>query len=165
MAKTAGGVRRTKPESVEERAGRKIMAVLADIRLNGHSRAAPFKIGSVEKRMSDFAERNGIELGSRDVYMTSESIAHATRDSKRKKDLAVSDSDLSSFPSKRTEMDLYYDTRNGNFIYTDGNTKYVVHPNYEMKISRKKKKVVNFVTASKVTDKKEFNMKEYKKIR
>ena len=165
MAKTSGGVRNNKPKSVAQRAKEKIITVLSDIRRQGFSRISPFKIGSVEKRMSDFAKENGIELGSRDVYMTSAAIAHAKRDSKKGKDLAVSDSELSSFPSRLKRMDLYYDTRNGNFIYTNGDTKYVVHPNYEMKISREKKKVVNFVTASRVTDKNEFNMKEYKKIR
>lgn len=62
-------------------------------------------------------------------------------------------------------MDLYYDSRTGNFTYTDGNTKYILHPNYDIKMSGGKRKLVNFITASKVIDKYEFRMKEYKKIR
>lgn len=141
------------------------MTVLSDIRRQGFSRITPFKIGSVEKRMSDFAKSNGIELGSRDVYMSSSAIAHATRDSKRAKGLSVSDEDLTAFPGRRRKMDLYHDTRTGNFTYTDGKTKYVVHPNYEIKMPGGKRKLVNFITASKVIDKYEFRMEEYKKIR
>ena len=36
--------------------------------------------------------------------------------------------------SKRFSMELYYDGE--YFIYTDGKSKYIVHPNYKMKISR-----------------------------
>lgn len=156
MAKTAGGVRYIRPKSVSERAKENIMAVLSDIKAQGFSQMSPFKIGGVE---------NGIELGSKDIYMSSSAIAHATRDSKKTKGLTVSDADLASFPSKRKKMDLYYDSRTGNFTYTDGNTKYILHPNYDIKMSGGKRKLVNFITASKVIDKYEFRMKEYKKIR
>ena len=133
MAKTSGGVRGNRPKNVTQQAKEQIMTVLADIKRQGFSRITPFKIGSVEKRMADFARRNGIELGSRDVYMSSSAIAHATRDSKR--------------------------------VKGDGKAKYVVHPNYEIKMRGGKRKLVNFITASKVIDKYEFRMEEYKKIR
>ena len=138
--------------------------VLSDIRRQGFSRISPFKIGSVEKRMSDFAGLNGIKLGSKDVYMSSSAIAHATRDSKQAKGLTVSDADLASFPSKRKKMSLYFDTRTGNFTYTDGKTKYIVHPNYEIKMLGGKRKLVNFITASRLNSPQEFIMKKYKKI-
>ena len=164
MAKTAGGIRQTRPKSVAARAKDKIMMVLSDIRRQGFSRISPFKIGSVEKRMSDFAGLNGIKLGSKDVYMSSSAIAHATRDSKQAKGLTVSDADLASFPSKRKKMSLYFDTRTGNFTYTDGKTKYIVHPNYEIKMLGGKRKLVNFITASRLNSPQEFIMKKYKKI-
>ena len=165
MAKTSGAVRQTRPKGVAEKAKEKILTVLSDIKQQGYSRLPPFKIGSVEKRMSTFAERNDIKLASRDVYMSASAIAHATRDSKRAKGLVVSDKDLAAFPSRRKKMDLYYDTRTGNFTYTDGKTKYIMHPSYETKIARGKTKLVYFITASKVIDKNEFRMKEYKRIR
>lgn len=140
------------------------MTVLSDIRRQGFSRITPFKIGSVEKRMSDFAKSNGIDLGSRDVYMSSSAIAHATRDSKRAKGLSVPDEDLTAFPSRRKKMDLYYDTRTGNFTYTNGKSKYVVHPNYEIKIPGGRRKLVNFITASRIESKQEFIMSKYTKI-
>ena len=40
----------------------------------------------------------------------------------------------------------------------------VVHPNYQMKVCREVVKLVNFITATKRTDKKEFNGKRYVKI-
>ena len=164
MAKTSGGVRNNKPKSVAQRAKEKIITVLSDIRRQGFSRISPFRIGSVEKRMSDFAKENGIELGSRDVYMSSSAIAHAIRDSKQAKGLAVSGNNLASFPSRRKRMDLYYDSTTKNFTYTDGKTKYVVHPNYRLTLPDGKKKVVNFITASK-TDGNEFNQRNYTRIR
>lgn len=58
-------------------------------------------------------------------------------------------------------MDLYFDGE--KFIYTDYKAKFIVHPNYEMKIKGKKTKKVNLVTAGKVTDPKEFKMKKIQK--
>ena len=43
-------------------------------------------------------------------------------------------------------------------------SKFIVHPNYKMKISREVVKLVNFITATRRTDKKEFNGKRYIKI-
>lgn len=165
MAKTSGAVRQTRPKGVAEKAKEKILTVLSDIKRQGYSRIPPFKIGSVEKRMSTFAERNDIKLASRDVYMSASAIAHATRNSKRAKGLVVSDKDLAAFPSRRKKMDLYYDTRTGNFTYTDGKTKYIMHPSYETKIARGKTKLVYFITASKIESEQEFLMGKYIKIR
>ena len=60
-------------------------------------------------------------------------------------------------------MDLYYDGE--CFIYTDGKSKYIVHPNYKMKISREVVKLVNFITATKVRDPMEFTLPKYKKVK
>ena len=164
MAKTYGGVRENGYKNITTQAKEKIMNVLSDIREQGFSRITPFKIGGVEKRMTSFASENGITLGSKDVYMSSASIAHATRDSRQAKGLAVSDKDLADFPSKRSKMALYYDTRSNNFTYTDGKTKYVVHPNYSIKMPNGRQKIVNFITASKIENAQEFIMDKYKKI-
>lgn len=143
-------------------ASRKIAKVLSDIRRQGYSRAMPFSIGKVERRMRDYAERNGITLGSNDVYMSSVSIAHAMRDTKERKGLTVTDSELISFPLRRRNMDLFYD---GNgFVYTDMKTKYVVHNNYKIKLNRNRQRTVMFVTAGKVTDPNEFYQQKYIKI-
>lgn len=165
VAKTAGGIRSNGDKSISAQAKEKILSVFSDIKQQGFSRISPFKIGSVEKRMKEFARQNGIELGSKDLYMSSAAIAHATRDSKKAKGLTVSEMDLASFPSKRKKMDLYYDSRTGNFTYANGRVKYIVHPNYSIKMPGGKQKLVNFITASKIEDKREFGMGVYKKIR
>ena len=146
------------PESVEEL----IAIVLADIRAKGYSTQQPFEIGKVEERMKQFAERSGIILGGDGLFMSAKQLQHSMRPSKGAKDLVVDEAELIRFPSARYAMDLYYDGE--CFIYTNGHSKFIVHPNYEIKVSRGKYRVVNFITATKAKDKKEFNGKRYVKI-
>jgi hypothetical protein len=140
----------------------KIAGVLSDIRQKGYSSVQPFSIGKVEERMTIFAQANGVVLASNELYMSAKQLQHCMRASKGAKGLVVDDADLIGFPKNRFQMDLYYDGE--CFIYTDGNSKFIVHPNYQMKVSREVVKLVNFITATKRTDKKEFNGKRYIKI-
>ena len=139
-----------------------IASVVTDIRLKGFSSVQPFSIGKIETRMFQFAQTNSIILASDELYMSVKQLQHSMRPSKKAKGLVVSDSDLIGFPKNRFSMELYYDGE--CFIYTDGLSKFIVHPNYQMKISRDVVKCVNFITASRRTDKKEFNGKRYIKI-
>ena len=139
-----------------------IASVVADIRLKGFSTVQPFSIGKIETRMIQFAQTNSIILASDELYMSVKQLQHSMRASKKAKGLVVSDSDLIRFPKNRFSMELYYDGE--CFIYTDGLSKFIVHPNYQMKISRDIVKCVNFITASRRIDKKEFNGKRYIKI-
>ena len=139
-----------------------IALVLSDIRQKGFSSVQPFSIGKVEERMMLFAQANNVTLASDDLYMSAKQLQHSMRGSKVAKGLVVADSDLINFPQSRFQMDLYYDGE--CFIYTDGTSKFIVHPNYQMKVSREVVKLVNFITATKRTDKKEFNGKRYIKI-
>ena len=59
-------------------------------------------------------------------------------------------------------MDLYYDGE--CFIYTNGRSKFVIHPNYKMKICRDYVQVVNYITATKAKDPAEFTLLKYIKI-
>ena len=59
-------------------------------------------------------------------------------------------------------MDLYFDGE--CFIYANGLSKFIVHPNYKMKITREVVKRVNFITATRRTDKNEFNGRRYIKV-
>lgn len=141
----------------------KIKKVIRDLKSpKGYSSQKPFSIGLVEKRMSNFASENGIELSSKSVYMSTKSITHAIRKTKGEKGLTVKGKDLIDFPSKRRSMDLFYDGK--SFVYTDYKTKYIIHPNYKMKIDRKKISKVNFVTAGRVADPNEFKLKKYIKV-
>ncbi len=139
-----------------------IASVLSDIHQKGYSSVQPFSIGKVEERMVLFAQANAITLASDELYMSAKQLQHCMRASKGAKGLVVDDADLINFPKNRFLMDLYYDGE--CFIYTDGLSKYIVHPNYQMKLSREIVKLVNFITATKRTDKKEFNGKRYIKI-
>ena len=138
-----------------------IATVLDDINQKGYSLMPPFSIGEVEARMSQFAAANGITLGSNELYMSAKQLRHCRRASKNVKGLVVTDDDLIAFPRKRFKMDLYFDGE--CFIYTDGKSKYIVHPNYRMKISREVVKLVNFITATKVKDPMEFTLPKYTK--
>ena len=139
-----------------------IAAVLSDIRQKGYSSIQPFTIGKVEERMIFFAQANAITLASDDLYMSAKQLQHCMRASKATKGLVVADADLIGFPQNRFQMDLYYDC--DCFIYTDGQSKFIVHPNYKMKISRELVANVNFITATRIKDPAEFTLPKYQKI-
>ena len=139
-----------------------IAAVLKDIHQKGYSSVQPFSIGKVEQRMLMFAQSNAITLASDDLYMSAKQLQHCMRASKNAKGLVVADADLIVFPQNRFQMDLYYDGE--CFIYTDGQSKFIIHPNYQMKISREVVAKVNFITATKVKDPAEFTLPKYQKI-
>ena len=131
-----------------------IATILDDIRQKGYSSVQPFSIGKVETRMTQFAAVNGIALGSNELFMSAKQLQHCMRASKNAKGLVVDDAELIAFPKNRFAMDLYFDGE--CFIYTDGISKFIVHPNYKMKVSRDVVKLVNFITATRRTDKKEW---------
>ena len=112
--------------------------------------------------MMQFAHTNAIILASDELYMSAKQLQHCMRASKATKGLVVTDADLIGFPQNRYKMDLYYDGE--CFIYTDGLSKFIIHPNYKMKISRELVAQVNFITATKVKDPAEFTLPKYRKI-
>ena len=139
-----------------------IAAVLSDIHQKGYSSVQPFSIGKTEERMIKFAHANGIVLASNELYMSAKQLQHSMRASKAAKGLVVEDADLIGFPKNRFQMDLYYDGE--CFIYTDGTSKFIVHPNYKIKISREQVAQVNFITATRIKDPAEFTLPKYRKI-
>ena len=143
-------------------AAQKIRSVFRSLRKEGIAKVQPFSVGHVERRMRDFANANGISIADGDLYMSVKGITHARRPSKIRDGIAVSERDMAEFPNKRPRMDLFYDGT--NFIYTDYKNKFIIHPNYELKISGTKKKKVNFVTSGKVTDPTDFNNTRYRRV-
>ena len=139
-----------------------IASVLSDIHQKGYSSVQPFAIGKVEVRMMQFAQTNAITLASDDLYMSAKQLQHCMRASKGAKGLVVDDADLIGFPQNRFQMNLYYDGE--CFIYTDSTSKFIVHPNYKMKVSRELVANVNFITATRVKDPAEFTLPKYRKI-
>ncbi len=139
-----------------------ITAVLIDIEQKGFSAIQPFSIGDVEQRMMQFAQINGVTLASNQLYMSAKQLQHCMRASKGAKGLVVSAEELVRFPKSRFKMDLYYDGE--CFIYTDEVSKFIIHPNYKMKVNRDHIKLVNFITATHVKDSMEFTLPKYKKV-
>ncbi len=139
-----------------------IASVLSDIRQKGYSSVQPFSIGKVEERIMQFAQITGVTLASDDLYMSAKQLQHSMRASKEAKGLVVDDADLIGFPQNRFQMDLYYDGE--CFIYTDGTSKFIVHPNYKMKISREQVAQVNFITATRIKDPAEFTLPKYREV-
>ncbi len=148
----------TESKTIEEL----IATVLDDISQKGYSSIMPFSIGKVETRMIQFADDNGILLGSDELYISSKQLQHCMRASKGAKGLVVDKVELVAFPKSRFTMDLYYDGE--CFIYTDEHSKFIIHPNYKIKINREHVKLVNFITATKVKDPAEFTLPKYRKI-
>ena len=140
-----------------------ITAVLIDIEQKGFSAIQPFSIGDVELRMKHFAQNNGIALACEQLYMSAKQLQHCMRASKRAKGLVVSAEELIRFPKSRYKMDLYYDGE--CFIYTDEVSKFIIHPNYKMKVNREQVKLVNFITATRVKDQMEFTLPKYKTVK
>ena len=139
-----------------------IAAVLNDIHKKGYSSVQPFSVGKVEERMMLFAQANAVTLASDELYMSAKQLQHSMRASKAAKGLVVADADLIGFPQSRIQMDLYYDGE--CFIYTDGLSKFIIHPNYKIKISRELVANVNFITATRIKDPAEFTLPKYRKI-
>ncbi len=131
---------------IEISASETIRNVFADIEKYGFSKQKPFIIGAVEERMRQYADENNIELGSSDVYMSSRSLSHSEREHKVNIGKAVEKEEIIAFPMTRHKMEMSYDGE--AFIFTNGNAKFVIHPNYEIKIDRKKTKRVVFITAT-----------------
>lgn len=144
--------------SVEEQ----ITAVLIDIELKGFSAIQPFSIGDVEQRMILFAQKNNVTLACEQLYMSAKQLQHSMRASKGAKGLVVTKEELVRFPKSRFKMDLYYDGE--CFIYTDEVSKFIIHPNYKMKVNRDHVKLVNFITATRVKDPMEFTLPKYIKV-
>ena len=113
--------------------------------------------------MKHFAQNNGIALACEQLYMSAKQLQHCMRTSKGAKGLVVSAEELVRFPKSRFKMDLYYDGE--CFIYTDEVSKFIIHPNYKMKVNREQVKLVNFITATRVKDPMEFTLPKYKKVK
>ena len=138
-----------------------IAAVLCDLRQHGYSSVQPFCIGKVEERMMLLPKTMPLPLPATHS-ISAKQLQHCMRASKASKGLVVVDADLIAFPQQRFQMDLFYDGE--CFIYTDGVSKFIVHPNYKMKISREFVAHVNFITATKVKAPAEFTLPKYRKI-
>ncbi|WP_392436454.1 hypothetical protein ACF3N7_05330 [Cruoricaptor ignavus] len=165
MAKSSGGVRNNRGSyDYYKSTSNNIQSVINDLNNTGHSERKPIVIGLVDKEMIVYASNNNIDLGSKRIYFTAKQIAHALRITKKNSGKSIPESALVNFPQDRKKMHLYFEM-GGVFVYTDMINKFIVHPNYKIKVKKGKTKVVNFLTAGKVIDPTEFKQSRYKKIR
>lgn len=144
-------------------AQRKVREMIYKYRTKGFIGGKNIAVCRNEARLINYAKAKGIEIASRHLYMGPKSISHALRPSKSNKGLAIEDSALISFITTRNKMDLYWDGE--CFVYTDYVNKFILHPNYEIKVNRKRSRKVCFITATTVEDSREFRyLRKYKKI-
>lgn len=162
MVKTYGPLRIL--SLTPEQASVRIHLVVADIEKQGFSQIRPFTIGKVEPEMKRFAKENNIEIAGDEIVITVKQISHALRYTKERDGKSISHEHLAEFPTRRSGMELYHDGK--AFIYYDRerNEKFVVHSNYNLKVSGKQGKVVNYITAGK-TNETEFKLPKYKRIK
>lgn len=162
MAKGSGNTRYYR-SNVGQEASAQLRTMLYEIFSDGYSKMTPIKVGGVEKRMKDDADRRGIEIAN-EMYMTAAQVRHAERDSKINDGVAVDPEHLIAFPVNRFGMELHYNTEDKNYVYFDGSNKYVVKPSERIKLPNGKTKVVNFITA-KIAEAQEFRMQKYEVVK
>lgn len=144
---------------------RHIQYVLSEISRYGFCKVEPFVIGTVEPEIITFCEKTGLHLGSHELYFTTQALSHALRTEKQVKGLSVEPQDLINFPETKKNMAIYYDSELRTFVYTDDKNKFIIHPNYNIKLSGKKKVVSNFITAQRLHPQECFHEKKYLPIK
>lgn len=149
---------------------RRISRVIKDFRLRKYSKEKPIYLGKTDNRIIQFAVKNKIMVSAEGMYITAEQVAHTFRNTKVRNGIVIPAQSLISFSQSYNSMDLYYDKNKKNFVYTNGSEKFVVHPNYKIRLPNKnlqgepqRKYVVNYITAS-TTNGMEFNQRNYIKI-
>ena len=103
------------------------------------NRTTEIEIASVEKRIQDYANEKGIEIAGDKIILTRDAVGHTLRPEKQKAEIAITQDELVSFPQRMSSMSVYYDNGKRNFIYFDGNAKYVIDPNKTKGKGKKKK--------------------------
>lgn len=143
-------------------AQRKLMAWLYQLHTNGFIGGKTISVGRNEARLVNYAHNEGIELASGHLYISPKSIAHTFRPLKIEKGIAIDDMAIINFVKDKRHMDLFWD--GDAFIYTDYINKFIVKPNHEIKINRKKTRKVSYVTAERVEHPEEFTLPKYKRV-
>lgn len=143
------------------KASNRIQKMLDEMRRKGYITSPPIQIGRIGADVERFAYANGINLGSRQIYLSAKSVSHIFR--KAKGTLQIHKSDLKRFPIIKNRMSKYYDGE--AFIFTDYRVKFIIKPGYKLKLRNGRKEVVNLITAGRVTDRNEFLKREYVKIK
>ena len=132
---------------------------------NREAQMPPLYIGQTNEALNSFANRNGIILKSHEIYITTKGIEHSLRESKTAKGISVSQEEIADFIINKNNYTLYYDPVKGDFVFTTEKAKFVVRPNYKLRIDKRNKEVLNYITATRLKGNISDNFSSYIKIR
>lgn len=113
-------------------------------------------------------KQQGVELVSRDIFLSDQRILHALRDFKKNNGKSVSPDELKFFVENIAACSMYFDTEKANIIFATNQNgkvqKFVVEPNYKIKANGTKFTANAFITAG-VTQQYNLDEERYIKIR
>lgn len=113
-------------------------------------------------------KQQGVELVSRDIFLSDQRILHALRDFKKNNGKSVSPGELKFFVENIASCSMYFDTEKANIIFATNQNgkvqKFVVEPNYKIKANGTKFTANAFITAG-VTQQYNLDEDKYIKIR
>lgn len=113
-------------------------------------------------------KQQGVELVSRDIFLSDQRILHALRDFKKNNGKSVSPDELKFFVENIASCSMYFDTEKANIIFATNQNgkvqKFVVEPNYKIKANGTKFTANAFITAG-VTQQYNLDEDKYIKIR
>lgn len=164
------GTHNTNQNDAIEASAKRVEEIANIIIKNGYhsSREAqmpPLNIGAVPTIIIKYADKNKISLDSHDIYITTKGIEHTLRESKVSKGIAVTADELVDFVKNRNNYAIYYDPAMGDFIFATSKAKFIVRPNYKLKINKEKKSVFNYISATRIIGNLSDNVGGYIKIK
>ncbi len=125
----------------------------------------PLNIGRVPSAIIEYANKNKVDLDSNDIYITTKGIEHSLRESKVSKGIAVTVNELVDFVKNRNDYAIYYDPGMGDFIFATSKAKFIVRPNYKMKVNKEKVSTLNYISATRIIGRLSDNVGGYIKIK
>jgi hypothetical protein len=129
------------------------------------SQGPPVSIGSLPKNIVNFYQENHYPLESTQMVMTSKQLQHGRREDKIANGLLVSKEEMKNFILHKNNAGQFYDSKKKDLIFVMGNAKFVMTPNYDLKLKNGKTKVVNYITATRIEGNISDHVASYKKIK
>ena len=99
------------------------------------------------------------------MVMTSKQLQHGRREDKIANGLLVSKEEMKNFILHKNNAGQFYDSKKKDLIFVMGNAKFVMTPNYDLKLKNGKTKVVNYITATRIEGNISDHVASYKKIK
>ena len=150
-------------ENIEQ----KLKMALDEYKEKGFITMAPIYIGVVDPLITAFAASIGKPILNDSIVFRGKEIAHSVRATKREKGINVEYNHFIAFPHEMTRMEIYYDTKTGNYTYTDRADKYIFKPNKIIKVACIQTRAFCLITASsfRKDGNTEFSMDKYIKTK